>query len=189
MKVRKGVPEHERRGVPEYEERKGLLDYGAQVLCIFGFSTLCMLIFTALFGESAREVSSFFVLGREGIPLAVLGEFLLLAVIIVFLQFLFFTDCCFRKMPVIGRTVLMLLSILAVMSGFIAAFDWFPVRMWQPWVMFLLCFLLCFGGSLGISVAKTRLENRRLQEGLERLRGQEESVGKAGPREQEGSEK
>lgn len=157
------------------EERKSILDYGAQVLCIFGFTMVCMMVFVGLFGEMAREVSGFFVLGKEGISLSVMAEFLLLSVIIVFLQFFFFTDCCIKKLPVIGRTLLMLLSILAVMSGFIVVFDWFPINMWQPWVLFLLCFLLCFGGSLGISVVKTRLENRRLQEALNRMREQKET--------------
>lgn len=157
------------------EERKNILEYGAQVLCIFGFTMLCMMVFVSLFGESARELSPFFVLGKKGISLAVMGEFLLLSVVIVLLQALFFTDWWIRKMPVLGRTVLMVLSILVVMSVFIILFDWFPVRMWQPWVMFLLCFLLCFGGSVTVSVLKTRLENKKLQEGLKRLKQEKET--------------
>lgn len=157
------------------EERKNILDYGAQVLCIFGFTMVCMMVFVGLFGESARGLSAFFVLGKEGISLAVMGEFLLLSSLIVLLQELFFTDRILRKMPVLGRTVLMVLSILALMCVFILLFDWFPVGMWQPWVMFLLCFLLCFGGSVTVSVWKTRLENKKLQEGLKRLKQEKET--------------
>lgn len=157
------------------EERKNILEYGAQVLCIFGFTMLCMMVFVSLFGESARELSPFFALGEKGISLAVMGEFLLLSMVIVLLQALFLTDRWIRKMPVLGRTVLMVLSILAVMCGFILVFGWFPIRMWQPWVMFLLCFLLCFGGSVTVSVWKTRLENKKLQEGLQRLKQEKET--------------
>lgn len=155
------------------EERKSMLDYGAQVLCIFGFTMLCMMIFACLFGETAKGVSSFFALGSTGVTVGVMAEFLLLAILIVFLRYFFFTDRFLKKMPVLARTVLMVLSILVVMSGFIFLFDWFPVNMWEPWVMFLLSFCICFGGSVGISVWKTRLENKKLQKGLERLKEQE----------------
>lgn len=155
------------------EERKNILDYGAQVMCIFGFTMLCMMVFACLFGEAAKGISAFFALGSEGITVQVMAEFLLLAVLIVFLRYFFFTDRFLKKMPVLARTVLMVLSILVVMSGFIFLFDWFPVNMWQPWVMFLLSFFICFGGSVGISVWKARLDNKKLQEGLRRLQEQE----------------
>lgn len=152
------------------EERKNILDYAEQVLEIFGFTMICMVVFALLFGEAAKEFSSFFALGRTGVTVSVMLEFLLLAVVIVFLRYFFFTDRFLKKMSVLLRSVLMVLSILGIMSGFIVLFGWFPVHMWQPWVMFLLCFLICFGGSVAISVWRTRLENKKLEAGLTRLK-------------------
>lgn len=154
------------------EERKGFLDYAAQVLLIFGFSMVCMLVFVSLFGESAKEISQLFTLGREGVSVKVMLEFLLLSVIIVALRYFFFTDQFLKKMTVLFRTIWMVFTILMVISLFIAIFDWFPVTMWQPWVMFLVCFFVCFGCSVAVTVLKTKQENKRLAEGLARLKQQ-----------------
>ena len=42
--------------------------------------------------------------------------------------------------------------------------------MWQPWVMFLLCFGVCFTISTVLSVAKEKAETRKMEEALERLK-------------------
>lgn len=152
------------------EERKTFLDYLAQVLICFGFSMLCMLVFTVLFGESAKELSAFFVLGKEGIPVAVMAEFLVLDALIIFLRYIFFTDRLIKRMGIAARTACMLALTVALIALFIVLFDWFPVDMWVPWAMFFLCFLVCFAASLGVSVLKSRLENRRLEEALEKKR-------------------
>lgn len=64
----------------------------------------------------------------------------------------------------------MFLSIIAVIAFFIFRFDWFPVMMWQPWVMFFVCFGICAGVSVALSVLKEKSENRKMQEALERLK-------------------
>lgn len=154
------------------EERKHILDYGAQVLMIWGFAMLCMLLFICLFGEAGKEISNLFTLGREGISVAVMLEFLLLSIVIVGLRYFFFTDRFLKKPTVMIRTFGMIFSILIVISGFIFLFGWFPVTMWQPWVMFFLCFLICFIGSMLVSTWKNSQENKKLEAGLARLKAQ-----------------
>lgn len=154
------------------EERKGFLGYATQVLVIMGFSMICMMVLTILFGEDAKEISALFSLGGTGISIAVMAEYLVLSILIVGLRYFFFTDRFLKKASVLTRTVLMVSTILVLVSIFIAVFKWFPVAMWQPWVMFLLCFLICFGCSLAISVIKTRQDNKKLEEGLARMKEQ-----------------
>ncbi len=154
------------------EERKGILDYAVQVLATMGFSMICMMILTVLFGKDAQDISQLFALGNQGVSVAVMAEYLLVSVLVVFLRYFFFTDQFLKKMLPITRTILMVFSILVIICIFIAVFKWFPIDMWQPWVMFFLFFMVCFGCSMGISVLKTRQDNKRLEEGLARMKEQ-----------------
>ena len=63
----------------------------------------------------------------------------------------------------------MLGSILIVTSLAIWRFARFPINMWQPWVCFLLSFLISVAVSIGVMYLKTKDEDRRLKEGLERM--------------------
>lgn len=152
------------------EERKTIFDYMGQILCMFGITMVCMMFFVKLFGESAKGYSTFFSLGKAGLPIEVMAEFLALSVLIVAMQYLFFSDRVIKKMSVILRTVCMVLGILACMAVFILLFGWFPVNMWQAWLLFLLCFAVSFTASMAVNVVRTRIENRKLAEGLERLK-------------------
>ena len=152
------------------EEKRTIFSYLSQVLIIFGVTVLCMTAFTYVFGDSAREISALYRMGGEGIPLEIIPELFLLSVIVVVLQYLLFTDRLLKKMPVNARIACMVVCILAVVCGFILVFDWFLAHMWQPWVLFLVCFAICFFVSAGISTLKTRIENKKLMEGLENMK-------------------
>lgn len=73
-------------------------------------------------------------------------------------------------MPELYRICLMLLCSVLVIVLFIILFKWFPVQMWQAWVMFVLCFAICFGASVWIMSVKNRMENEKLEENLEYLK-------------------
>ena len=154
------------------EEKRTIFSYLSQVLVIFGFTMLCMAVFTHLFGESARGISALYRLGSKGSPLEIMLEFFVLSIIVVLLQYVFFTDVLFKKLTAGRRALGMVACILASVCVFIFLFGWFPADMWQPWVLFLLFFAICFFVSTGISAWKTKLENRKLQEGLEKMKRQ-----------------
>lgn len=155
------------------EERKTIVDYMEQVMKIFGFTIITLNVFCLLFGESAEDFSSIFSLGKEGLSIATMMQFLLLAVWIVFMRFLFFTDIVIKNMRVVFRAGCMIISILAVMIACVPAFDWFPVDDWLPWMMFLISFGICFVISLVITSLKERIENKKMEEALERLKRKE----------------
>ncbi len=157
------------------EERKTIFDYIGQVFMIFGI-TICILnVFCVLFGEDAKEYSTMFSLGKEGLAVPTMLQFLLVSACTVANRFLFFTETFIKNMTVPVRTVCMVAVEVAVMAVFIAAFGWFPTDMWLPWVMFILCFIICFMVSLAVTVIKTRVENRKMEEALERLKREEQS--------------
>lgn len=159
------------------EERKTIFDYIGQVFMIFGI-TICILnVFCLLFGEDAKAYSTMFSLGKEGLSVPVMIQFLLASACTVANRTLFFTETFIKNMTVPVRAVCMVIVEVAVTTVFIIVFGWFPTDMWLPWVMFLISFAVCFVLSLAVTVIKTRVENRKMEEALKRLK-REEKAGK-----------
>ena len=155
------------------EERKTVFDYMGQILMIFGFTILMLLVFSLLFGESAKGYSDLFSFGKEGIGVDTMIQFLLASIATVTLRMLFFTDMLFRNMRVALRAAGMVISELLVIIVLVMVFGWFPVDEWLPWIMFFVSFGVCFVISLTVTVCRERMENRRMEEALERLRKRE----------------
>lgn len=158
------------------EDKKTILDYLAEILIVFGFSMLIMNIFCLIFGNSAREYSAMFALGNRGIPANICFQFLFIAFLTTGNRVLFFTDMLIKNMPIWIRTICMLSIIILIIAVFAVIFHWFPVDMWQPWVMFLICFGLSFLGSYFIMVIKEKTENKRMEEALRKLKGKEKKT-------------
>ena len=152
------------------EEKKTIFSFLGNVFCVFGISMALLMVFCRLFGGMAGEISSMFRLGKEGIPVDIMAQFLTVSFIITGIQYLIFSEKLLRRWSVLARTMTMILIVVAVLSVFICLFGWFPLGMWEPWVRFLTCFLICFGVSTLLMRLKTRLENRKLEEGLARMR-------------------
>lgn len=152
------------------QKKETIFDYFVQIGMIFGFTIICLNIFCLLFGEIAKEDSTMFAFGREGLSVATMLQFFAMAVIITTLKFLFFTDALIKKASVTVRTVAMFASVLLLIVVFAVCFGWFPVTMWQAWAMFFLCFGISVAASTIICVLKEKSENRKLEEALERLK-------------------
>lgn len=152
------------------EERKTIFDYLEQVFIIFGITLVVLNVFCLLFGEAAKEFSTMFSLGSKGLSVFTMAQFLLVSAIVVALRFLFFTDVIIKNMPVIRRTMCMVIIVLIIISVFISVFGWFPIDMWQPWAMFFLCFSICFFLSTMVTGMKEKAENRKMEEALNRIK-------------------
>lgn len=157
------------------EERKDIFAYIGQVFQIFGFTVSALCLFCLLFGEGAKEYSTMFALGSGGIPVVTLLQFLGVAVCITALRFLFCTDAIIKRLSVTWRTVFMFLSTLLVMIVFVITCGWFPADMWEPWAMFILCFGISTGVSTAVTIFKERIENRRMEEALKRLKEEKDA--------------
>lgn len=152
------------------EKDKTIFDFIGNAFFLFGITMALLIVFALFFGESAKEISSLFELGNKGIPLKTMAEFLLTSFLVTSMQYLFFSEKLFRYMSERKRTVCMLVSILVITSLAIWGFGWFPIDMWQPWVYFFLSFILSVAVSIGVISLKTKIENRKLEEGLERMK-------------------
>lgn len=157
------------------DKKKNILDYLAQVMIVFGFTMLVMNILCLACGDSAKDFSSMFELGSQGVPLKTAFQFLCVSLLVIGLRIIFFTDMLIKKMPIWLRTIFMLVSVVIVIAVFITMFHWFPVDMWQPWVMFFVCFGISFLGSYFVMVLKEKAENRRMEEALQRLKEKKKS--------------
>ena len=152
------------------EEKKTVFSYLANIFMIFGVTVLIISVLTVLCGEEAKEVSTIFALGGKGIPVVTILQFFLTSVLTATINMILFSDGLIRKVPLWCRTVFMLLAEVIMVVIFVAAFGWFPMDMWEPWVMFFASFLVCFGVSVGVTVLKEKMENRKMEAALERIR-------------------
>lgn len=151
-----------------------IFDFMTNVMMIFGVSVMCLLLFTFVFGEDAKAVSTIFALGNKGIALQTLLQFFVSSFLITVLEWMFFTDRIFKKMSLAVRFVLTFFSIVILIAVFATIFRWFPVNMVLPWVMFLICFAVCATVSVVLSVLKEKRDNAKLQNALELLKGEDE---------------
>lgn len=154
------------------EKEKTIFDFLGQVFLIYGITIGILAVLCRLFGEQVRleMVSSMFRMGSAGIPLDTMWQFLATSFLITGLQYFFWSEWLAKRLTAFCRTICLLLSVVALMIVFIFTFDWFPVNMWQPWVAFLICFGICFTVSALLMRLKLRLEDRKLEEGLARLK-------------------
>ena len=155
------------------EDRKTVFDYVGQVFITFGFSIVALSLFCILVGEQAKEVSSLYSMGKDGLSVATMMQFFGVSVCITGLRFLFFTDRIIRQMSLTLRTVCMLMSIIVMIVLCAAVFGWFPIDMWQPWAGFFITFAFCFIGSMLITRLREKTENRKMEEALRKLKGEE----------------
>lgn len=151
------------------EEKKSVFDYIGQVFQMFGFCMLWMLCFVKIFGESAKEISAFFSLGTAGIPINIVLQFLGISIVLVFFRYFFFTEVVLKNLSLAKRTIGMVLTVLTIISSAIYLFSWFPVDMWEAWLMFLLSFFLCFLISVKIVTVKAKIENKKLADALAKI--------------------
>lgn len=155
------------------EDKRTVLDYLEQVFIVFGFAMLMMNIFCFAFGDSAKEFSAMFRLGKQGVPIEIAFQLLGVTALIAGVRLVFFTDIFIKKMPIGLRTICMLIAVVVLITAFVIVFHWFPVNMWQPWIMFFICFAICFLGSYFVMIIKQNMENKRMAEALQRLKERE----------------
>lgn len=151
------------------EKRKTIFDYLGQIFMFFGITVAVLGVFSVLFGEQAKEISTMFSHGRACLSVRTMAEYLLVCTAIIALRYLFFTDALIKNMSVPIRTACMILSVLVTIICAVLTFDWFPADMWQPWAIFFASFAVCFGISMFVIVIKEKEENKKMQEALTRL--------------------
>lgn len=154
------------------EDKKTIFDFAGMVLVTFGFCMIFMMLFTAIMGEGAKEFSTMFALGKKGVPVEVMMQFFALAVLITLARYLFFCDALIKKGSIAVRTAGMFLTTIIICACFIVVFRWFPVNLWNAWAGFFICFGISSVISIMVMTLREKMENRKMEEGLKKLRKQ-----------------
>lgn len=155
-------------------KKNTVYDFLANIMIVWGISIIVLCVFVFLFGEKEREISSVFCMGKMGISLGTLMQFLLLASEVTALRWLFLSDKLIKQLSRLYRNLFMFGGIFIIVSVEAAIFKWFPMNQAKSWILFLLSFTICSTFSICISVATDKNENRKLQEALERLKREDE---------------
>lgn len=155
------------------ENRPTILKFLQRVFVIYGITTLILNIFTLIFGDAAKEMSTIFSFGNGALGVKTAMQFLLAVVILVLIETLFTTDILIKKMKITMRICLVFVNIFAVISLFVAVFGWFPTDLALPWIMFIICFAISSAVSTIITAYSEKQENKKLDEALKRFKGEE----------------
>ncbi len=155
------------------ENRPTILKLLQKVFVIYGITTLILNIFTLIFGDAAKEMSTIFSFGNGALGVKTAMQFLLAVFILVLIETLFTTDIFIKKMKNPMRICLVFVSIFVVISLFIVIFGWIPTNMALPWIMFIICFAISSAVSTIITAYSEKQENKKLDEALKRFKGEE----------------
>ena len=88
------------------ENRPTILKFLQRVFVIYGITTLILNIFTLIFGDAAKEMSTIFSFGNGALGVKTAMQFLLAVVILVLIETLFTTDILIKKMKITMRICL-----------------------------------------------------------------------------------
>lgn len=152
------------------DKKLNIFDYFTQTFMIYGITVVLLNIFCLLFGEGAREYSSIFAIGREGLSIVTMLQFLLAIAITVALRFVFMTDYIIKKMPLPLRIILMFAAVFVLIVAFVAVCGWFPVNEPKAWLMFIVCFVVSCAASTLISSLRDKQENKKLEKAIEKYK-------------------
>ena len=152
------------------DKKNGLLDYLSQVFMNFGITVVILNVFCMIFGEEAQTMSTLFQLGKDGLAVATMMQFLLAILLINGLRVVLMTDLLIKKMPLVLRIVAMFASVFGITTAGVIVFGWFPVTDALAWVMFVGCFIISCAISTGISVIAEKQENKKFEDALKRFK-------------------
>ena len=151
-------------------KKETIYDYLYQVFFMFGISVAILIVICLAFGDNSKEISSMFTLGSSGLPVDTILQFFIISALMTGARFFYFNDTIIKKASITTRTILMLLTIILILVIFIYIFNWFPVNMWLPWVMFFTMFGGCFIVSVFITYLKEKMDNKNMENALKKIK-------------------
>lgn len=152
------------------DKKKLVIQYIEEVFMIYGIMIILMNLLCFIFGESAKGISQLFVFGNKGLSLSIMIQFFCIATVSVILDYTFLTDKLIKNMSLLLRIICMMSCFLVIIISFIILFDWFPINMWEPWVLFGFSFGISFVVGCVLNVRKEKLENEKMARALEKLK-------------------
>ena len=152
------------------EEKRNIFDNIRQFFTIYGVMVLVFVVFSMIIGDEAKDISTLFTLGSQGLLSATLLQLLLMALIITIAQNIFLTDILIKNLALKVRNILFFVTILIAIIAFVIICGWFPINDPGAWIGFLVSFVVCTGLSAFLMRLEENAENKKMQEALNKLK-------------------
>ena len=138
-----------------------------EIIASFGTGVVTLGVMNCLMGDIGEKVSPIFSLGKAGISIDTLAQFLLLAVFSVVVKDVFMTDRWIKNMSVFLRKSLYFFVIVLGVFVMSRLFKWFPADAARAWIAFGIFFSVAMVFITILTRTKEITENNKLQEALE----------------------
>ena len=145
-----------------------------KLLSTFAVIILVFMILTLFIGNGAKEKSSLFRLGNQGLSLSTLVQLFALSFAVCLLNVIFLTDTFLKNMGIVLRYVLFFILTMAVLASFSLIFHWIPNEI-KYWLGVLACFLVSTITSIFVSRLLSKREDEKLNSALKAIKMKENS--------------
>ena len=144
-----------------------------EIMASFGGGIVTLALMSYLLGDGVAQFSPIFGLGKSGLPLEIVAQFLLLAVFSVIVKDVFMTDRWIKNMSVFLRKTLYFLVVILGVFIMSRLFKWFPADAARAWIFFGAFFTVTMVIMTILTRTKEISENNKLQEALEKYKQKE----------------
>lgn len=161
------------------ERKITVAQFAISTLVAFTVMILFLTLIGPLVGGDAKEISTLFSLGSQGISYATIRQTLVMALYASIVQVVFLSNWIVKKMMLLWRTILVFFFILTGIGALSVWFRWLPLNNTVAWVAYLFSFAGACSLSTLLMVVKTRRESAQVEKKLEeyKKRRQEKSKG------------
>ena len=152
------------------EKMKYLTWLGKEIMACFGAGVATLGVLSYLVGDMVADITPVFGLGKTGVSLDTLAQFLLLAVFSAVMKDVFMTDRWIKDMSVFLRKTLYFFTIILGVFIMSRLFKWFPADAVSAWIGFGVFFSVAMVVITILTRTKEIAENNKLQEALEEFK-------------------
>ena len=152
------------------EERKTIYHYLGQLFFMYGIIVLIFVFLSYTVNEQAVQSSPLFALGKEGLTMDTLVQLFGFCVCLLLLRILFLTDVVIKNLQIAIRSLCFVVATVLIIILFVYLFSWFPMNDRNAWIGFFVSYTICTSVGILISLLKEKAENKKMEQGLKRIR-------------------
>lgn len=149
------------------------ISFVEKLLSTFASVIFIFIILTYFVGEGAKDKSSLFRLGSQGISIFTLIQLFALSLSVCLLNFIFLTDAVLKNTGIAARYVFFFVLTMAVLVVFSLVFHWIPNET-KYWLGVFACFVISSVASVFVSNMLSKKEDEKLNCALKAIRKETE---------------
>lgn len=152
------------------EEKKTIYHFLGQLFFMYGIIVLIFVFLSYTVNEQAVQSSPLFALGKEGLTMDTLVQLFGFCVCLLLLRILFLTDVVIKNLQIAIRSLCFVVATVLVIILFVYLFSWFSMNDRNAWIGFFVSYTICTSVGILISLLKEKAENKKMEQGLKRIR-------------------